>query len=289
MYVALGEPLEPIFQHFQRACQELGEEVRLVSDLGPDILLSWRFDSYNTSSTLQFGNQTRLGEYEIKGVFVQRPPSLDVDSNLSEQSEQTQAEKNAVMYAWFWSLVCPVINRYPPAFWFAFGVPLAVWQPLIVACGLKAPDTILSNSEGDLRDFASDFGGNVCYSPFSGNKTYRIVTKEDWLGLNKMRVDCPVNLISSVPPVYRACVVGQEVIWNQTASGLMRRCEGSFKQLAAMAGLDFLEICLMTHRGELRVQAIEAFPKLRGFSDASLQEIAKALAALFQSRSGLLR
>jgi len=283
MYVALGDPLEPIFEFFQLACKQQGEKVIALADLGEKARFSWRFDSDTTSSAAQLADSSPFGDHEVKGVLVQKPPRLDADVAPNAESERLQMEKNAILIAWCWSLPCPVINRYPTAFWFAPSTAQVFWEPLLTRCGLALPDTILSNVEAALRRFAADLGGNICYSPFCDSQTYRITGQESWAGLNKMRVNGPVRLVSFTPPVYRACVVGQQIFWDRTVPDPLLHCEDQLKQLAALAGLDFIEVRLIVQRGDLGVLAVEAFPDLKGFSEASLREIAGALVAILQS------
>jgi hypothetical protein len=287
MYLVLGEPIKPLFEHFRRACAEKNETVAWVIDLDSQVQFEWSFDSLGSSWSLEAAGSARVRSHDIRGVLVQGPPRLDPNS-AAEPLEHSQMERNAMLFAWFWSLPCPVINRYSAVHWFAPRVPFSFWKEVIVKCGLHRADAILSNVESALQAFASDHGGSICYSPFSDFRTYPVGSRQDWDGLNKMATICPVNLVSVNTPIYNACVVGREVFWTLPAPGRCIDTEDRLKRLAVLAGLDFLEARLTMDQANVRVLSVEAFPDLESFNQESVERIAEALTKLLRSNETLV-
>jgi hypothetical protein len=282
MYLVLGECSKTFGDHFESACRERNEKVAWFRDFDSKARFHWSFDSGDGNWALDAGDRRGLTNKEIKGVLVQTPPRLDPGSS-TEAREHAQLERNAIMFAWFWSLPCPVVNRYPPIFWFHPRLPLPFWKSLIIECGLRPVNAIFSNVDSNLEAFASDYAENVLYSPSCDSKTYRIASEHAWGGLKKMTKICPVNLVATTAPVYRACVVGREVFWNRALSGMPAETENRLQRLAILAGLDFLEVRLTMDKNSVRVLGIEAFPNLDGFNEESIRNVADALADLLQS------
>jgi hypothetical protein len=287
MYLVLGEPTKPFFDHFELASKTRSEKVTLVGDFDSKIRFHWSFDSGDSCWALGVGERRYLNNREIKGVLVQTPERLDPGGS-TEELERSQLERNAIMFAWLWSLPCPVINRYPPVFWFHPRLPLPFWKPLIIKCGLCPVNGVFSNVDWDLQAFASDCGGSVVYSPSCDSKTYRIASEPDWDGLKKMTKICPVNLVATTAPVCSACVVGREVFWNKALSGVPAETEDRLRRLAVLAGLDFVEVRLTMEKDYVRVLGVEAFPNLEGFNQESIRNIADALVELLQSGGTLV-
>lgn len=284
MWILLGEPITALAEIFQSECKKVGQHVFGIAEFDENVEFNWEFDSVDSCSMLSARELSRFSDREITGVFVQNPPRLDADSAVESHHEYSQAERNAAMFAWFWNLRCPVVNRYPAAFWFSPRVPLSSWQQLVIKCDLRITDAILSNIERDLRSFAAKLSVNPGYLPLCGPDAYRISTEEHWHGLNKMRAICPISVIPFDPPVYIACVVGDRVFWNQPLSGARPEYDDRLVHLTGLSGLDFLEVRLCRHSDDFAIHAIEPFPRLDGFSRDSCHLIADALIALLQSR-----
>jgi hypothetical protein len=288
MYLVLGGSITPLLEHFEIVCNEHGENVVLLADLDSTTAFEWSFDSKHSTSLVEPAMGLRLGDDEIRGALTRKPPKLDPVADFADQLEQSELERNAIMFGWLWSLPCPVINRYAPVFWFAPRSPLSFWKPLIIQCGLRTVDSIFSNEQSELRAFASQHGGNVNYAPFCDFTLYRIASEKDWDGINKMTAICPVNLISIPAPLCRACVVGQRVFWDRTEMVPCFDTEDRLRTLAVLAGLDFLEVQLAIGKDCLRVVAVEAFPNLEGFGEESIRKIAETLSKLLQSGATLV-
>jgi hypothetical protein len=284
MWIFLGEPIATLSNVFQSECRKRGHEVFGIAELDENVKFKWEFDSIDSCSMLRAIELSPLRDREITGVFVQNPPRLDADNAAESHHEYSQTERNAAMFAWFWNLRCPVVNRYAASFWFSPRVPLSSWLQLVIKCDLRVTDAILSNVERDLRGFVAKLSANAGYLPLCGPEAYRISTEAHWQGLNKMRALCPISVIPFDPPVYIACVVGDRVFWNQPLSGARPEYEDRLVHLTRLSGLDFLEVRLCRHGDDFAIHAIDPFPALDRFSQDSCYLIAGALIDLLQSR-----
>jgi hypothetical protein len=284
MWILLGEPITALSEIFQSECKKRGQQVLGIAEFDENVEFNWEFDSMDSCSVLRARELSPFSDREITGVFVQNTPRLDADNDVESHHEYAQAERNAAMFAWFWNLQCPVINRYPAAFWFSPRVPLSSWLQPVIKCDLRITDAILSNVERDLRSFAKKLSVNPGYLPLCGPDAYRISTEEHWDGLNKMRAICPVSIIPFDPPVYTACVVGDRVFWNRPVSHPVAGYDERLVHLTRLSGLEFLEVRLCRHSDDFVIHAIEPFPRLDGFSQDSCFLIADALIALLQSQ-----
>ena len=137
MWILLGEPITALAEIFQSECKKRGQHVFEVTDFDTTLEFNWEFDSHNSFSALRAREHSPFSDREMTGVFVQNPPRLDANNSVESHHEYSQAERNAAMFAWFWNLRCPVVNRYPAAFWFSPRVPLSCWQQLIIECDLR--------------------------------------------------------------------------------------------------------------------------------------------------------
>jgi hypothetical protein len=284
MWILLGEPITALSEIFKSECKKRAQQVFGIAEFDENVEFNWEFGSIDSCSVLRPRELGPFSDREITGVFVQNPPRLDADNAAESHHEYSQTERNAAMFAWFWNLRCPVVNRYPAAFWFSPRVPLSCWLQLVIKCDLRITDAILSNVERDLRGFAKKLRVNPGYLPLCGPEAYRISTEEHWHGLSKMRAICPISVIPFDPPVYIACVVGDRVFWNRPLSRSITGYDDRLVHLTKLSGLDFLEVRLCRHSDDFAIHAIEPFPRLDGFGQDSCYLIADALIALLQSR-----
>ena len=284
MWIVLGEPITALSEIFQSECKKRGQQVFGIAEFDETVGFNWEFDSIDSCSVLRARELSPFSDRQITGVFVQNPPRLDADNAAESHHEYSQAERNAAMFAWFWNLRCPVVNRYPAAFWFSPRVTLSGWLQLVIKSDLRITDAILSNVERDLRSFAEKLSVNPGYLPLCSPDAFRVSTEEHWHGLNKMRAICPISVIPLGQPVFIACVVGDRVFWNRPLSHPIAGYDDRLVDLTKLSGLDFLEVRLCRHGDDFAIHAIEPFPTLDGFSQDSCYLIADALIALMQSR-----
>ncbi|MGA7126787.1 MAG: hypothetical protein WBZ19_10810 [Chthoniobacterales bacterium] len=275
MYLLLGEPNLHVVEAFRAAVEERGQSLALLKDFDEKPHFTWQFNNGDSISRLSIRGQ-KIDVRQIRGVLVQNPPRLDLEKSHGLEAEYAKAESSAILFAWFWSLSCPVINRYPAQYWFPPRISLPFWERLIRASGLKTATAILSNVEPELQKFAASVGRGTCYSPLCDSEVYRVSTKQDWKELAKMAEICPVNLTRFVAPRYVACVVANKVFWNRRVTDAMLECELPLVRLTQASELDFMEFHF-TADDELYVHWVEPFPKLDDFDNKARSLIAAAL------------
>jgi hypothetical protein len=276
MLLVLGEPRARVLEAFRSAAKLRNIEVFFLQELAQEPHFTWRFDHAGSCSKLVIGDK-KVNSSQIRGVLVQNPTRLEPAESGRPDRQYTQAERNAILFAWFSNLPCPVINRYPAQYWFAPGVSLSSWERLIRESGLKTAPAILSNVESELQEFAKSFKKGVIYAPLCDSDTYRVSTDQDWKGIAKMAAVCPVNLTWFVPPRFVACVVGDRVFWNRTVKKAMADCEPQLVQLARAAQLEFIEVHFVSDKDDFLVHCVEPFPTLEAFDGAVRNVIAAAL------------
>jgi hypothetical protein len=113
---------------------------------------------------------------QIAGVFVRNSACIDPDDWEPADLAYMQAETQAALLGWLWSLPCPVVNRYPSAIWYRPRAPLLSWFPLFHRCGLAITETLVTNVEQEARAFgrrlvAEEMGGAI-YGPLTGEAQY---------------------------------------------------------------------------------------------------------------------
>src|SRR5258708_11519326 len=214
MYLVLGELVPALAGPLFALLEERGEEVLHIPSFTSNVGLNWMFGTGHSSSELRLADGRALHETQISAAIIQKFAYPEPDIADAGQGYDVRAEQEASWFGWFWSLKCPVINRYPPIFWFSKSVSVSLWRPWLKQSGLRVTESVLSNSSEGLRAFASDSAGEVTFAPVSSGKVYRMTTEEDWSGLRKLAALVPVNLTCFKPPLYFASVVGSNVFWN---------------------------------------------------------------------------
>ena len=272
MYLIVGEPNVTVLESFKSVCEQRNQAVLLLKELPQEF--TWRFDGVDSFSEVVL-RDLKVHADEIKGALVQNP--LRITPAFKPEAEYACAETNAVLFAWFSSLACPVINRYPARYWFAPPLCLSLWEGLIRQSGLKTAPAILSNVESELEAFAAPAGGQVSFEPLCDSAAYRVSTKQAWTGLSKMAAICPVNLTRFFPVRYVACIVGNRVFWDLPITSSMADIQARLLQMSGAAELDFLQVYFAANGADLYVQRVEPFPKLEVFADETQRLIAEAL------------
>lgn len=274
MYLIVGEPNVSVLRPFRSVCERRNKKVVLVGELPQPF--TWCFDCVRSSSEVLVRDR-KIDVKQIQGVLVQNPPTLDPVTSPGPEVEYAHTESNAILFGWFSTLTCRVINRYPARYWFAPGLCLPLWEGLIHESGLRTAPAILSNVESELQAFAAPLGSEVSYEPLCDSDAYRVSTKEEWTGLSKMVAICPVNLTRFFPLRHVACVVGNHVFWSGPVNEAMANSEAGLVRTAMAGELDFLEVHFVGGKADLYVQRVEPFPRLEAFDDETRQLIAEAL------------
>ncbi len=241
----------------------------------------WRLDSSQSVSQVIWEGEAPMLNDQISSVLVRRTMGwIDPNGWQPDDFAYMQAEMQASLLAWLWSLNCPVINRYPAAIWCRPEVPLLYWQPLLRSCGLPTRETLITNVKEDARSFGQDHpieGGNcVVYGLLNSDMRYLVASDKDWNGLDAMQMFSPVCLTHPHGPPQFVCVVGGQVVWEKPSTG-MNLFEPALRDFAAAAGLDFLELAFAPVYDDIYVIAVHPDPRFDHFNDAARQQIAELI------------
>lgn len=289
MYLLVGSLYDPCCVRLQDVLTASGHAVGLFANpLNDPLRFSWHLDNERCSSELVLTDGQRVTDTDIEGVVVRSAGWVDPSGWTPSDLAYMQAETQAALLAWLWSLKCPVLNRYPAALWYRPQLPLVAWHALLWRVGLPASHILLTNIEEEARAFrasAESAGvGGAVYAPLTSNAQYLVSSDDDWRGLAALQSRAPVCLTLPHADTCLGCVVGDRVIWNSSPPADAKMLEPALRQLAAAAGLEFLEIALAHTEEGLRVVGVEHHPNLDRFDDAAQTEIVEALVGTLTGR-----
>jgi hypothetical protein len=289
MYLLLGDPQDPLCQVIRTSIEVLGHQARIVAKpmAGP-LRFAWRLGDPTSNSELIWEDGTCLSDSEISGVLVRRPGSISAEGWNPEDLAYLQAETEAALLAWLWSLKCPVVNRCPPALWYRPDPSLLFWQPWLEQCGLRALNSMISNVEQEIRSFGAGLGREAVYAPLTAEARYGLASDERWNQLVALLRLVPVHLTQAFVAVHSACVVGQHVVWGGRPPPDANTLEPRLTRFSTISGLAFFEIAITPTADDTRVAAVYPYPRLEHFDQAAQREIAVNLVQLLMEGSGCL-
>jgi hypothetical protein len=281
VYLLIANNFDSVCESVSAALQGRGLQTRIVANpFAAPPHFTWRLNDNENTSRLRWNDEPPLEDDEIEGVLVRGGIGVETEGWQPDDLAYMQAETQAAMLGWLWSLRCPVINRYPASVWYRPVTPLLTWQSLLWRCGLKTPEMLVSNVPGEARAFGTQLQDEVVYAPLTSNARYLISTDEDWRGLEAMQSCAPVCVAQPHGATYLVCVVGERVIWNGAAPKNAMAFEPGLRRFAAEAGLSFLQLAMAGTPDDLRVVQVEPFPRVEQFSEAARQEIVSNLTHL---------
>lgn len=279
VYLLLGSSQDSCCEAVRTALEARNRTARILPDpFSAPLQTSWRLDSSTSASQLTWEGKDPIGEEEIQGVLVRGPIGVDPRGWRAEDAAYMQAELQAAVLGWLWSLPCPVVNRYPASVWYRPQLPLLAWQPLLWRCGIPVPETLLTNAEGDGRAFGGTQG--AVYTPLTSAAGYLVLKDEEWAGLAGMQRHTPVWLARPHGEPELACVVGERVLWNEAPTAGARALEPSLRCFASAAGLAWVTLALAPTAQGLRTVAVEPWPTLELFGEPVRERIVAALVEL---------
>ena len=208
---------------------------------------AWRLNNEESVSELSLGKKLPVSDDQIAGVLVPTSGWIDPVDWEPEDLAYVHAETMAALLAWLWSLPCPVVNRYPSAVWYRPQCPLLSWQPLLQRCGLRIPETVVTNVEHEARAFGrttAAIAGGDCVRANSSPVRYLISSEEEWTGLASLQRLSPVCLAVPDEKIQLVCAVGERVIWNDEPSTDALQLAPALRRFAAAAGFAFVELAL---------------------------------------------
>jgi hypothetical protein len=237
-------------------------------------------DNERSVSQLAWDQNPPVPDNQIAGVLVRSYGWIDPEGWQPEDFPYVQAETQAALLAWLWSLDCPVVNRYPSKIWFQPQVPLLSWQRLLRKCNLPTQETIVTNVEQEARAYgkrsASDEVVGAVYGPLTVKGRYLITSDEDWSRLADVQRITPICLTYPHGEAQFVCVAGERVV-SQIESGL--RC------FARAAGLAFVELAFAPTSEGNCVIAVEPKPHFEHFGELAQEQIVEGLVDLLTAGS----
>jgi hypothetical protein len=293
VHLLLSDPEDSCCLLVRQALESRQCEVRVLPNpLAHPAQFEWRLDNQKSMTRLVLGDGRELSERDIESVLVRRTGWINSAGWDPADLAYMQAEMQAALIGWLWSLPCPVINRYPAEIWYRPHPPLLTWQPLLRSCGLSVTETLLTNAEEETRVFRQRLRRRgitgAVYGPLTSDARYLVATDSEWNGLDGLQRIAPISLATPHEAAQSICVIGERVVWAGEPRPEMIQLEPRLRRFAQTAGLALVEFALAASCGEICVIAIEPQPVLGHFSNAAQHEIAEALAELLTDDSYLL-
>jgi hypothetical protein len=288
MYIVFGNLHDPFCRRISDHLEaQHFPTITISNPLLHPFRFEWQLDNEQSVSRISRGRKISISDDQIEGVFVRNTCWIDPAGWEQEDLAYMQSEMYAGLLAWLWSLKCPVVNRFPAAIWYRARMPLLFWQPLLRSCGLRSPDTLITNVSTELKSFRQEltsrgFDGGV-YSALTSDVQYLVTNNEEWNGLRLMQERTPVCMTSPHDAAEFVSVIGNRVVWNNVSS--LQECipESSLIAFAKKAGLAFVELAFAnTHNGPC-VIAIDPYPKFEHFNNTAVYEITEHIVALLTS------
>jgi len=289
MHIIIGDLYDPFCREVYDSLKDHNEPVLVISNpLIHPCSFEWRLNNQENKSRLVWNSELSFSDDEIDSVFVRNSAWIDPDGWQKDDLMYMQSETHAALLAWFWSLSCPVINRYSPAIWYRPKAPLLFWQPLLRHNGLRTLETIITNVPEEAGQFrkklmSREIGGAV-FSSLSSDLSYLVADTNEWDGLAQMQRYSPVCLVAPHGEPKFVCVIGDHVIWDDKTFFHAKTLEPSLIAFAKESELSLVELAITTDNDEYNVIAVEPFPTLEHFKDDSKDKIVKEVISLLTSK-----
>jgi hypothetical protein len=289
MYLIIGDPQDEWGIHVRAALEATGRPARVVtSPFTQSARITLRLNNENVTSTLMCDDGLSVPSHEIAGVLVCNIPQRISGPGRPQDVSYIQAETEAALLAWLWSLDCTVINRYPSREWYRTEIPLLMWQPLLRRNGLPTAEMLVTNIRQEAISFrrrlADERVPAAVYWPLTSSIRYSIQTDDDWEKLFVMQRYTPVCIAYPHGPVHLVCVVGRRVMWQSDPPSPMVSLEPALRRCADDAGLAFVELALAEIGQQIAVIAIEPHPSFDHF-DHACRDIVDEIAWLLTDAS----
>lgn len=242
---------------------------------------AWRLDNEQSTSQLVWDDEPPVLDAQIAGVLVRSIGWIEPTGWQPADLAYMQAETQAALLAWLWSLPCPVVNRYPAAIWYRPKVSLLCWQYLLQRCGLPTLETLVTNVEQEARAFGRRLAQRgvqgAVYGPLTSNIRYLVTDEKDWSGLAAIQRCAPVCLTYPHGAAQFVCVAGEQVVWEGEPSAEAPQLEPALRRFATATGLAFVEFAFAPTVQGICVIAVETHPHFEHFGDTARQQIVEGL------------
>lgn len=290
MHLLLGNPEDLCLLGVREALDSRGHPTRIIANpLAHPLRLAWRLDNERSESCIAWPDELPIPDAQITGVLVRSTGWIDPVGWQRDDLIYMQSETQAALLAWLWSLPCPVVNRYPSSLWYRPQLPLLAWQRLLRRCGIPTMETLVTNVESDTRDFRRQLARNgvagAVYGPLTSSVRYLLAGDEEWDGLVALQNRAPVCLAAPHGAAQFLCLVGGTAVWEGVPSAKAAVLAPALLRFAAAAGLAFVEIALAPVAGDICVIAVEPYPNLGHFENATQRKIVETIADLLTAEA----
>jgi hypothetical protein len=287
VHILLGASEDPGNDAIREALARRGHSTWITPNpLVEPFRFSWQLDNERSATSVGLEDHPAVRNEQIESVLVFHAGWIEPTGWQPHDLAYVQAETQAALLAWLWSLDCPVVNRYPPSIWYRPQAPLLAWRKLLDAAGLSTPETVVTNVEEEARSFARRIGSDgVVYGPLTSDIRYLVTSEDDWRSLIALQRVTPVHLSAPHREPRTACVVGSDVVWDVEPPRELSRLEPALRRFAAAAGLSVVELAIAEASGRLSVVAVQSHPRFDGFSEAARATIVDGIVDLLTTGS----
>ena len=291
MHLLLGHPQDPCCLSVFNLLEASNYPARIItSPLAHPSRFVWRLNNAESPSQLAWDEEQPVADDHIAGVLVRGTGWIDPAGWEPVDLAYMQAETQAALLAWLWSLACPVVNRYPSALWYRPRLPLLAWQPLLRRCGLPTVEVLVTNVASEARAFgrrlAREGVAGAVYGPLTSDARYLVSGDKDWRGLAALQQSAPVCLTYPHGAARLVCVVGEQVVWEGESSSEMAVLEPALQRFAVAAGLAFVELAFAPTRQGICVIEVEPHANFEHFGDAARERIVEGIVHLLTAAKG---
>jgi hypothetical protein len=290
LHLLLGDQQDLCCAGVRDALEARGHPTQIIANpLVQPPRFSWRLDTKQSGSSLVWDEEPPVRDDRIAGVLVRSAAWIDPAGWQIADLSYVQAETQAALLAWLWSLACPVVNRYVPAIWYRPQAPLLSWHRRLERSGLPTLETLVTNVEQEAREFAGRLEARgpdgIVYGALTSEARYLVASDEDWRGMAALQRITPVCLYPPHGEAQRVCVVGDHVVWDGEPTAENVRLEPGLRSFAAAAGLAFVALTLAPTSKGICVIAVETHPRVEDFGHAAREEIVGGIVQLLTTEA----
>lgn len=291
MHLVLGHPQDPCCRGVLDLLEASNHAARLITNpMVQPSRFAWRLDNAQSASQFAWDGEEPVTDDDLDGVLVRSTGWIDPDGWEPADLAYMQAETQAALLGWLWSLACPVVNRLPSALWYRPRVSPLSWQGAMRRCGLPTPETLVTNMDGEARAFGRRLDregvNGAVYGPLTSDARYLVSGDADWTGLAALQQSAPITLTYPHGETRLACVVGEQVVWEGEPTSDMAVLEPALLRFAAAAGLAFVELVLAPTAQGICIIEVEPHANFEHFGGAAQERIVEAIVHLLTAEAG---
>jgi hypothetical protein len=276
MYLIIGSEQDSCVFAVRSAMERRGKTVVTgLNPFGPMARLRWRFDTQDSRPEYAF---TDAPDGVLEGVFVRSFAALlDPTGWTPEDASYLHSEGMAALLAWLHALRCPVVGRPSDDAWYRPQRPLPEWVGVLAACGLDAPEVIVTNA-ADAELLAGAWSGRAVYQPLTSNRQYAIEGAA-WSELTKVMEYVPVCLSEPLDgPIHAVTLVRDRLFWTDPPTRDLDGLSAGVQRVAARLESDFVQLNYCSQPDGSKFTSVNLQPSLELHGPADQQAIADEIA-----------